>query len=56
MRTLLVEANLAHVGLGLAYVIKFCSSSKCPTYLLDIDQTPLDLRMVEFTSEPMIWD
>ena len=28
----------------------------CPTYLLGVDQTPLDLEMVGYTSEPMICD
>ena len=54
MRTIMVEANVAHVRLGPQYVLNLDSSPMCPTYLLDVDQTPLDLGMVGFTSEPMI--
>ena len=49
MRTLMVAENVTHVRLGPEPALNLC-----PTYLLGVDQTPLNLGMMGFTSEAMI--
>ena len=56
MRTLMVGANRVHVRVRPGNALELVSGPMCPTYLLGVDQTPLDLGMAGPPTEPMIWD
>ena len=56
MRLLMGGANGAHVRLGPGCALELVSSSMCPTYVLGIAHTPLNLGMAGSRSEPMSWD
>ena len=56
MHRFMVGANGAHVRLGQGCALELVSSPMCPTYLLGVAQTPLDLGMAASPNEPMILD
>ena len=54
MRTVMAWANGAYVRLGLECALESVFSPMCPPYLLGVTQTPPDLGMAGWPSEPMI--
>ena len=54
MRTLMARANEVHVRPRPDYASDSEPTLMCPTCLLGVDQTPLDLGMTGSPSEPMV--